>query len=171
MNPDLHGVAPSVLVPHVVAGVLALAAGVGVFVATKGTRRHRAMGWTYAGAMFAVCASSFWIGGYDSGASISFHILSAFNIVMLALGVGGAMRRRTSSRWFRAHYFFMLYSYFGLVMATDSHLLRMLPGRSLLVKGLVLWGLPWLLARRWIQGRYEDFAARFGERRRPAAAD
>ena len=95
---------------HAVAALYALAVGPINILRRRRDRTHHVLGYTWAGAMYYVCLSSFWI--VSDGHFSWLHGLSAFTIVTVSLGILAAVRRNI--RW---HMMNMIGSYFGLVVA------------------------------------------------------
>lgn len=129
------------LVSHVVAALYALVIGPVNLLRRPRDRTHRMLGYTWAGAMYYVCGSSFWI--VTDGHFSWLHGLSAFTVVTVTLGVVAAIRHDR-----RSHLGNMLGSYLGLLIAfvfaatVPSRLIPRLlvddPGTAWLVAALVL---------------------------------
>ena len=69
---------------HLAAVVPAVALGVAQLFLTKGTRLHKAMGWTWVLAMLVAAVSSFWIMELRKGAGFSvIHLLSVWVLISL----------------------------------------------------------------------------------------
>lgn len=109
---------------HLAAVVPAIAIGVTQLLMTKGTRLHKAMGWSWVLAMLVVAISSFWIIEIRKGAGWSvIHLLSAWTLISLACAI-----------WFirhgnvRAHKGFMVGTMLGLAGAGIG---AVMPGRFL----------------------------------------
>lgn len=103
---------------HVAAAVLALASGALVLRRPKGTARHRALGWVYVGAMLATNLTA--LGIYRLfGRFGPFHAAALASLATTAVGII-ATRRRARRNWIAYHYFWMTYSYLGLVAAAVS---------------------------------------------------
>jgi uncharacterized membrane protein len=100
---------------HLVSALVALAAGAWVVFTRKGTRTHRRIGWVYAGSMLLVNVTALLI--YKlTGVFGPFHVAALVSLAGLVAGVDAA-RRRSTFNWLERHYFFMSYSYLGLVAA------------------------------------------------------
>ena len=95
---------------HAVAALCALTIGPINILRRRRDKTHRVLGFTWAGAMYYVCISSFWI--VSDGHFSWLHGLSAFTIVTVSLGILAAARHNI--RW---HMTNMIGSYFGLVTA------------------------------------------------------
>lgn len=102
---------------HTIAAVLALLAGVFIFVRPKATALHRSLGYTYSVSMAVVIGTALFIYNLTQ----SFNLLHVFALVScppLLLGFIAALRRRPG--WLSTHYEWMCYSYLGLVAAFIS---------------------------------------------------
>lgn len=109
---------------HTIACLVALFSGAYVLFARKGTRRHRQLGWWYAGAMVVLNLSVLAIYRFDivpatgqSGAG-HFGIFHWFAVAALAsvlIAVFAAARQRRSRLWSHVHAQAMLGSYYGLI--------------------------------------------------------
>ena len=112
---------------HTLCALVALASGAVVLLRAKGTRRHRQMGWIYVGSMLAVNVTALMIyrlfGGFGP-----FHVAALFSLATVIAGIIPAVRRRPHDRWLERHYFFMAYSYVGLLAATAAEIGTRLPG-------------------------------------------
>ena len=141
------------LTVHTLFGVVALIAGAWNLTTTKGTRRHRLVGWTYVGSMVGLILTSFAIfelfGGFGP-----FHALSLVSGATLALAVYFPLRRAHHPGWMEHHYFWIAYSYVGLVMATGSHLFAYgPPGWPGWARALLYWGAPFIIGSALIFGQ------------------
>lgn len=87
---------------HTTFGVIALAAGAMNLLRRKGTHRHRQIGWIYAGAMYALLFTSFFI--YEAFGQFGvFHILSIFSGVTLTVALYFPLRRWHHPHWMAHH--------------------------------------------------------------------
>lgn len=135
---------------HLAAAVLAMFAGAAVLLAPgKGGRRHRRLGWLYAGAMLALNATALMIyrlfGGFGP-----FHAFALISLVGLVLGVR-AGRQARSARLSMAsqrraqvaehHYFWMTWSYVGLIAAFASETITRLPALRPVLGGGRMFGI------------------------------
>ena len=127
---------------HTVLGVIALLSGAWNLIATKGDRRHRVVGWIYAGSMAGLIGTSFTIFElFDRFGP--FHIMSLVSGATLALALYFPVRRAHHDHWFEHHYMWITWSYVGLVMATGSHLFAYgPPGCPFWARAALYWGLP-----------------------------
>ena len=159
------------LIFHTVTAVLALVAGFPIFFSTKGTRFHKRWGKIYVGAMLALCISSFWLTGttpFTQGFDV-FHVMALVSLASVIAGVVPLFLRRRFAGWWEMHYFFMLYSYVGLVMALGSHFFEYMPeGLPATSRAALLWGMPYVVGSILIYWKRSFFKARFG--RTPSGA-
>ena len=85
--------APVVVQAHAFAAMAAFGLGAVQLALPKGTRLHRASGWTWVLMLAFVAAGSFWINGIRQfGPFSAIHLLSVFALVMLVTGVAAARR-------------------------------------------------------------------------------
>ena len=102
---------------HFATALVALMSGALVLFRTKGTAQHRRMGWIYAGSMLALNASALSLYRL-TGTFGPFHVAALISLVTVAAGIMAAVQRKRGNRsWLLRHYFFMSYSYLGLVAA------------------------------------------------------
>jgi len=101
---------------HTGSALVALACGAVVLLRPKGTRAHRRLGWTYVASMATLNVTALLIyrlfGGFGP-----FHVAALVSLATLAAGVVTAVRRRPAHNWVEHHYWWMAYSYLGLVAA------------------------------------------------------
>ncbi len=148
---------------HTVTAVLALVAGFPIFFSKKGTRFHKRWGKIYVVSMLSLCISSFWLTGttpFTEGFDV-FHILAIVSLVSVIGGVIPVLAWYRFPGWFEMHYFFMLYSYVGLVMALGSHFFEYLPGVPQGIRALLFWGLPYIVGTILIYRKRASFKAQF----------
>ena len=112
---------------HVGLGVAAIALGAAVLLRRKGTASHRRLGWAYAAAMFGLNGTAMLIyrlfGGFGP-----FHVAALASLLTLVGGLVPVIRRRPADRWVEQHYYWMTYSYAGLLAATMSEIVTRMPG-------------------------------------------
>jgi uncharacterized membrane protein len=102
--------------------LMALAIGIVLLAGVKGSRLHRALGWTWVLAMFTGAASSLFIRMLNHGHLSLIHLLSGWTIVALPMAVAAARAHKV-----RVHARFMTGLFTGgLILAG---LLAFLPGR------------------------------------------
>lgn len=153
----------SVVIVHTIFGVLSLIAGATNLSMTKGTKLHRRIGWIYAGSMYLLLFTSFFI--YDAfGRFGVFHILSILSGVGLTIALYFPLFRKYHSHWIAHHYVWIAYSYIGLVMATGSHFIDMLPHWPFGIRAFLFWGLPFIIGSILIFGPGKRTLRRVAER-------
>jgi uncharacterized membrane protein len=104
---------------HLAAALLALVSGAVVLLRPKGTGAHRRTGWVYVGAMLATNLTA--LGIYRLFGRVGpFHVAAVLSLATTLVGVAATRRRGTTPRWVARHYFWMTYSYVGLVAAAAS---------------------------------------------------
>lgn len=167
---------------HLGTAFLAIASGAAVLsLSPKGGRSHRRLGWVYVGSMLALNTSALMIyrlfGGFGP-----FHYFAVFSLLGLLLGVGSAIgarkRREARDRKGRAvrverHYYWMTFSYAGLIAAFASEAITRLPatrpaGGPGLSFALAVGGATaviMVIATRWIKGSARTSLARVGAER------
>lgn len=104
---------------HLFVAIVALITGTIVILRRKGTRVHRRIGWVYAVAMLLLNVSALMIYRL-TGSFGPFHVAAIISLVTVAAGVLTAVRRRAG--WIEQHYYWMTYSYVGLLAATASEI-------------------------------------------------
>ncbi len=121
---------------HLVTALLAIAAGAAVLIVRpKGSRWHRRLGWAYAASMLVLNVAALMIyrlfGGFGP-----FRAAAIVSLVGIVLGVHSARRARRSrtghaplarTMWVTRHYYWMTWSYVGLLAAFASETLTRLP--------------------------------------------
>jgi uncharacterized membrane protein len=152
---------------HTLLGVVALLAGAWNLLTRKGTRRHRAVGWVYTGSMAGLIATSFLTYEMFDGFG-PFHWMAVVSGATLALAIYFPIRRARHANWLEHHYWWITYSYVGLLMATGSHLFALgPPGWPGWAKSLLYWGAPYVIGSALIFGLRRRILARFA----PPSAD
>jgi uncharacterized membrane protein len=125
---------------HSLACIVALVAGTYVMVARKGTRRHRLLGWWYAGAMAVQAVTIMvvyrfdFIPGHKPAAHTFgiFHWMAVASFLLVALSIFAAMRQRKGRAWAHVHAQAMLASVYLLVGGLINEMVvRVLPLRDL----------------------------------------
>ena len=87
--------APLAVQVHAIGAAAAFVLGIVQFVAPKGTRPHRLLGWVWVGLMLMVALSSFLITEVAGPGRFSWiHLLSILTLVMLPVAVWGARTGR-----------------------------------------------------------------------------
>jgi uncharacterized membrane protein len=106
---------------HLVLALTALVAGPVIFLRRKGTRAHRALGVGYIAAMLIVNVAALSMYRMTGGPN-HFHVLAAISLGTVIPGTVAVLRRNI-----RAHYFFMTWSYVGLLAAFLSQVASQAP--------------------------------------------
>jgi uncharacterized membrane protein len=153
-----------ILTIHTIFGVVALVAGAWNLVAMKGTRRHRVVGWVYAGSMTGLIVTSFAIFEVFDGFG-PFHALSLVSGGTLAIAIYFPLQREHYEHWLLHHYYWIAYSYIGLVMATGSHLFEYgPPGWPFWALAVLYWVVPYVVGSALIFGRRDAIMERIRAR-------
>jgi uncharacterized membrane protein len=121
---------------HLVASVASIVLGALVLgQGPKGGRQHRQVGWAYVVAMLTVNATAFMIYGLFGGFG-PFHVAAIISVTGLVAGTLSARRARNARRAkqallhshrVEAHYWWMTFSYVGLIAALASEAITRLP--------------------------------------------
>src|SRR2546425_12779683 len=114
---------------HVIAGYVALAVGLAILLREKGTSSHSAIGLCYVVAMAVLNLTALMIYRI-SGHFEVFHGLALFTLAVVLVGFSAAVLRRPRRSWLEFHYFFMTFSYVGLLSASGSEFLARIAGWS-----------------------------------------
>jgi uncharacterized membrane protein len=136
-------------VVHLVASVVSIILGAVVLVqGPKGGRRHRQLGWAYVVAMLMVNGTAFMIyrlfGGFGP-----FHVAAIISLTGIVAGVLAARRARTArvadqpflrSNRVEVHYWWMTFSYVGLVAALASEAITRVPALRAVSGGGAMFG-------------------------------
>ena len=149
-----------ILTIHTLLGFIALIAGAWNLITTKGTRRHRLVGWVYVGSMTGLLLTSFGIvelfGGFGP-----FHVMSIVSGGALSIAIYFPLRRKRYKNWMVHHYMWIAYSYVGLVMATGSHLFEYGPtGWPSWARAGLYWGVPYVVGSALIFARRDRILGR-----------
>ncbi|PVM91635.1 hypothetical protein DDF62_06300 [Caulobacter radicis] len=123
-NLSLVAAAPAKIQIHIAAALTALAIGTVLMVGVKGTRLHRALGWTWVVAMATTAVSSLFIREMNHGAMSWIHLLSGWTIVALPMAVYAARRHNV-----HLHRRFMTGLFVGGLLIAGAF--TFLPGRLL----------------------------------------
>ena len=115
---------------HVAPAAIALIVGPMIFLRRKGTGAHRALGMIYVLCMLAVNGSALTMYDHSGGLNL-FHIFAVVSLLTVVPGVISIMLRSV-----QGHYFFMCWSYFGLLAAGFSQVLPRLAPEAFLGWGL-----------------------------------
>jgi len=112
---------------HIILGFLSLISGSVVMVRKKGTRKHRMIGRLYVISMLSLNLTSFGIYKLYNGWGF-FHWMAIASLIPLLAGFVAIFYRNI-----RAHYYFMCWSYIGLLCATISEIFVHVPLAILLL--------------------------------------
>lgn len=85
--------APAVIRMHIAAALVALVVGTALLAGVKGTRLHKALGWTWVAAMGVTAVGSFWIRVVNPGHWSFVHFLSGWVVIALPMAVVAIKRR------------------------------------------------------------------------------
>lgn len=159
---------------HLIFGLLSLISGLVVIFMPKGTGQHRLWGYVYVISMLILCGSSFFIMELFGNFGV-FHVMSLVSLITVIFGYGIMIQKKIPlSRRVAVHYKMMLFSYVGLVMATNSHFFKYLGpylfklGMSkvaaLVITALVLWIIPYAIGSFFIYRYWPVFKKRFSDK-------
>jgi uncharacterized membrane protein len=104
---------------HILAALVAIGTGLWVLLRTKGTRRHRLVGYVYVAAMVTMNVSSFFIFKL-TGEFSPFHVAAFLSLATVIAGFVPVYLRRPAHGWLDMHLQFMAWSYIGLLAAAAS---------------------------------------------------
>jgi uncharacterized membrane protein len=110
---------------HLATAILALAAGAWVVLRPKGTTTHRRVGWVYAASMLIMNVTALLIYRL-TGTFGPFHFAALVSLATLIAGIIPVWRRRPGN-WIEQHYYWMAYSYLGLVAAAFAETATRVP--------------------------------------------
>lgn len=111
---------------HVASAVAALVTGGWIVLRPKGTATHRGVGWVYAFSMLVLNVTALLIYRL-TGSFGPFHVAALASLATLIAGIIPAWRRRPADKWLDHHYFWMAYSYLGLLAATVAETATRVP--------------------------------------------
>ena len=112
---------------HTAEATAALVLGALVLLRGKGTRSHRRLGWSYVIAMVALNVTALAIYRL-TGSFGPFHIAAILSLASVTAGVIPAVRRKPAATWVEHHYWWMTYSYLGLIAAAVAEVMTRVPG-------------------------------------------
>ncbi|MEM1263911.1 MAG: DUF2306 domain-containing protein [Pseudomonadota bacterium] len=115
---------------HFLLAMVALISGPLIFSQAKGTQAHRWLGYTYLASMLIVNISALTIYDLTQGINL-FHIFAVVSLSSIIPGIWCVLRGKIES-----HYFFMSWSYFGLLAAFLSQIATQTGGVPKLAKAL-----------------------------------
>ncbi len=146
---------------HFASACAALLFGLIVLLEHKGTTSHRALGGAYVAAMILLNLTAH--GVYRlTGQFGPFHALALVSLAVVIRGVAAAIRRRAG--WLVKHYYFMAWSYIGLLAAACIEVMARMPlfrgvlggGQRAILFGLsiaVLFAIVGMILLRRLQAR------------------
>jgi uncharacterized membrane protein len=135
---------------HGLVATLALLTGTCITLARKGTRFHKRIGYVYTISMLITIFSSFGIYDLFGGFGV-YHVMSLVSLISILLGMYFPLFKRSNPYWVIHHYYWMVYSFIGLVMALGSHLMGHFPDTwGFWLRGFVAWGLPYIVGTIWV---------------------
>jgi uncharacterized membrane protein len=88
---------------HTAVALAALVTGAAVLLRSKGTGRHRQLGWTYVASMVLLNATALAIYRL-TGSFGPFHVAALLSLATVIAGVVPAVRRRPAGTWVEYHY-------------------------------------------------------------------
>lgn len=101
---------------HTIAASLAILIGAIVFLRPKGGRTHRFLGYAYSLCMLTVIATSFMI--YRLTGRFNFlHGAAIVSSISVGFGFGHAFSRKPKNLWYTLHFYWMSWSFIGLLAA------------------------------------------------------
>ena len=104
---------------HTILGFLSLFTGLYILLNRKGTKTHKLIGRIYVGSMFALNTTAFGIYELFGGFGI-FHWAAIVSLFSIVGGMVVIMYRKNLKDWITTHYYFMVWSYIGLLAATSN---------------------------------------------------
>lgn len=110
---------------HLVASVVALVTGLFVLVDTKGTIRHKKIGYVYSGSMVILNLTAFLIYRLYGGFGV-FHVFAIISCLTLFAGLYPVFTKK-SKGYLLKHFSFMYWSVIGLYCAFMAEIFSRLP--------------------------------------------
>jgi uncharacterized membrane protein len=120
-------------VTHIAFSLLSMILGLVIFTVRKGTQLHRLLGYGYVLCMTGLNVTALMIYRLI-GTFGPFHGLALVSLGTVAAGLLTVVLRRPRKRWLLYHYWFMGFSYVGLLMAAVAEVTT----RSPFIRGLGL---------------------------------
>lgn len=115
---------------HTALAVACLFLGAIVLYQQKGGRRHRVLGYLYAGGLLLANLSALSV--YEDSPGLGpFHILALISLATRSGGFAPALFRYPRNTWLELHAYFMSWSYVGLVGAGAAQMATMFLGGGL----------------------------------------
>lgn len=111
---------------HTTLAIAALVTGAVVLLRRKGGTWHRRLGWVYAISMLGLNLTALAI--YELfGRFGPFHAAALLSLGTVIMGVIPAWQRRPRHQWLERHYYWMTWSYVGLLAAAASEAVTRIP--------------------------------------------
>ncbi len=110
---------------HFIAAILAMISGMYILLATKGTKKHKQIGYFYVFSMLILNITAFMIYRLYGKFGI-FHGFAIWSLLTLAAGMYPVLRR-TNKNYIMQHFRFMYWSVIGLYCAFAAETLVRLP--------------------------------------------
>ena len=111
---------------HLIASLIAVAAGSWVLIGQKGTPLHRRVGYVYAASMVVLIATAFMIYRLFERFGV-FRVTAVVSAATLALGMVPVILRKPRKSWLNLHFAFMYWSVIGLYAALAAEILTRIP--------------------------------------------
>ena len=112
---------------HLLAAVLSLLLGTTVLALPKRGKRHKYLGYVYAGSLLVMLSTSFGIYRQYHGFGI-FHVAAVLSATTLLAGMVPVWRKKPARSWQPLHYSFMYLSVLELYVALVAEVLIRVPG-------------------------------------------
>lgn len=127
---------------HIISSVLALVFGTIILIQTKGTKRHKEIGYYYVASMIVLIVTSFMIYRLFEKFGI-FHYASLFSAINLILGMLPMLFKQPKRNFMFFHLNFMYWSVIGLYMAFAAEIATRIPDKPFfkmvyLASGIIL---------------------------------
>ncbi len=116
---------------HLISSVFALIFGTMVLLMTKGTKRHKQMGYFYVLSMAVLIITAFMIYRLFNGWGI-FHYMTLVSLLALGFGMIPIWTKKPTNNWKYLHFSAMYWSVIGLYSAFASEILTRVPETPLL---------------------------------------
>lgn len=101
---------------HLTSSFLAMGVGAIIFLRPKAGALHRRLGYVYAASMLTVNVTALLIYRVTGGFNF-FHAFALISLAGVGLGLRHAITRRPKETWLISHYYWMTWSYAGLMAA------------------------------------------------------
>jgi uncharacterized membrane protein len=111
---------------HLVSAIFAMIFGTAILLMTKGSKKHKKVGYLYVISMFVMLLTSFFMYSLFGRFSV-FHIASIFSSVTLLGGMIPIWRKKPVKNYRSFHFSFMYWSVIGLYAAFFSEVFTRVP--------------------------------------------